>query len=278
MKADFHMHSTHSDGTKTIDELFQKAKEEGLDVFSITDHDTCQQVEYAKELAASLNIRFIPGIELSTVEDEKPVHVLGYFTDESYKSKEMKDYYVSIKQGREDRARSFISKLKQHFDIEITYDLVKSFSRGIIARPHIAKAINHEYPQYSFDYIFDHFIGNHSKAYVPTTELKVEEGIDLLRRNNCLVILAHPTLLKESIKDKVLSYDFDGLEAKYYRNKEGEEDLFRALAQKNNWIVSAGSDYHGIENDSKHGYIGQVTLEDNDLKAFLALYESRKQV
>lgn len=273
MKADFHIHTKHSDGTKTQEEIFQLAQDASLDYISITDHDTCINVDESLALSKKYNVNFIPGIELSTLEDGKPVHVIGFFRDDSYKNEEMIRYYKTIKEARENRTRKMIKKLKEFFDISITYEDIFSLSTGIIARPHICKAICNRYPQYSFDYVFDNFIGDKSKAYVPSTMLSVQKGIDLLRNNNCMVVLAHPTLLKPSIKEKVLGYEYDGLEAIYFRNKENDEESFRSLALRNNMIISAGSDYHGIENDSKHGRVGEITLSDSDLENFLKRFE-----
>ena len=275
MKADLHTHTIASDGTKTNRELLTMAKERGLDLISITDHDTCIHVEENYNISKELGIRYIPGIELSTLEQNRSVHILGYFTDDSYKNEEMMNYYKFIKESRENRTHKFITNLKEHFNIEITYEDVLGFSTGVIARPHIAKAIHKNYPEYSFDYIFETFIGDNSKAYVPSSKLSVEEGIKLLRRNNCVIVLAHPTLLKSHIKEYVLSLDYDGYEAKYFRNKENEEEYFKMLALKRGMFTTGGSDYHGIENDSKHGEIGKFYFEEP--QAFLAYYEKVKQ-
>ncbi len=269
MKADLHLHTTYSDGLKTAVEVITKAKRIGLDVISITDHDICTGVTENLVLAEELGIRYIPGIELSTTHKNKPVHLLGYFMDDSYQSTEMLEYYVSIKFGREERAKKFISNLDKYFKIKITYEEVQNYSNGIIARPHIAKAVNYNYPEYTLDYIFEHFIGDHSIAYVPTCELSILEGIELLKRNNCIVVLAHPVLLKKNILNEVLSYDYDGYEARYFRNKEGDEKFFTNLAYKKQMIITAGSDYHGQKGDTKHGEIGEVVLDSNDLTVFL---------
>lgn len=275
MKADLHMHTTHSDGTKTVKEIIDMASQNGLDVLAITDHDICEEADFAKEYAASKGLRFIPGVELSTLHQNKSVHVLGYFMNDGYKSESMKQYYKMIKEGRESRAHKFIEKLKTYFDIEITYDSVVSFSRGIIARPHIAMAIQQKYPEYSFDYIFDNFIGDYSKAYVPSTQLPVAEGVALLRRNGAVAVLAHPVLLKEHIRDEVLAMDFDGVEARYYRNKEGDEQKYRDYAKTNGIIITAGSDYHGIYKDTKHGVVGEVFMDGEDTKEFLDALEGK---
>ena len=120
-----------------------------------------------------------------------------------------------------------------------------------------------------FDYIFENFIGDQSKAYVPSTQLPVAEGVALLRRNGAIAVLAHPVLLKDHIRDEVLAMDFDGIEAKYYRNQEGDEQTYRDYAKTHGIIITAGSDYHGIENDTKHGVVGTVFMDGEDTKEFL---------
>ncbi len=274
MKADLHMHSTLSDGRLSPFDVIKRAKKNGTDIIALTDHDICGNVEDNIALAMEQGIAFIPGIELSTVHENKSVHVLGYFRDNSYKSKEMISYYKEIKEARENRAMKFLTNLKEIFNIEISYEEVLSYSDGIVARPHIAKAVVNNYPEYSFDDVFSKLIGDDSKAYVPTCKLSVEEGIDLLRRNNCVVVLAHPTLLKPHIKDYVLSRNFDGVEAVYLRNKDGEEQQFRTLAIARDLIITGGSDFHGIINDSNHGDIGDVFIKDEDLTKFLNKYNN----
>lgn len=270
MKADLHMHSTHSDGLLTTKELFMKAQENGVDIIAITDHDTCLNVEDNIRLSKEFKVKYLPAIELSTIEQERSVHILGYFRDDSYNSIEMKDYYKRIKTKREKRARKFITNLKTFFDLDVDYNDAYNYGKGIIARPHIAKAIMKKYPEYSHNYIFDNFIGDHSPAYVPSSLLTVQEGLDLLRRNNCVAVLAHPILLKKHIKENVLNHKFDGVEAVYYQNNDGDEERFRKYASDNDLIITAGSDFHGIKNDSKHGEVGEITLTGKDLDIFLS--------
>jgi len=270
MKADLHTHTTSSDGRLTAGELFQKAEEKGLDYIAITDHDVCEGVEEKHRLAKIHNVGYIPGIELSTLHKGKSVHILGYFKQENHDAKGMRDYYTYMREGREKRARKFIKRLKRHFDIDITYERLMELSGGIIARPHMAKAIRELYPEYSHDEVFDKFLGEHSKAYVPATELATAEGLALLKKHDILAVLAHPTLLKEEIREEVLRLPFDGIEAFYPRNKPGEEERFLAFAERHDLLVTAGSDYHGIKHDTSHGDLGEIVLEGARLERFLA--------
>lgn len=275
MKADLHMHSTYSDGRYTMRELVDEAAQKQIDVIAITDHDVVGDIDDAIAYGNTKGVRVLPGIELSTLEQQKSVHILGYFTDDSYHNEELKQYYIDIKKRRDERAKRIINNLIEYNGIVITYDSVQAEAGGIIARPHIAKAITKAYPDYDHDDIFEHFIGDHCKAYIPSVELPVQEGLDLLKRNNCIAVLAHPTLLKPHIKDPVLSYDYAGIEAIYYRNKPGEEELFKNLASNRNMLITAGSDFHGIKGDTKHGTLGQIVLEGNALENFLQAIEKK---
>ncbi len=269
MKADLHMHTSLSDGAYSALEIIKRAKRNGADIIAITDHDVCKNVDENYRFAEKEGVIYLPGIELSTIYQRRPVHVLGYFRDDSYQSKEMLDYYKYIREGREKRAHKFIANLKKYFDLEITYEEVYSYSRGIVTRPHIAKALKNNYPSFSMGKIYGELLGDDSPAYVPSCEISVEEGIKLLRRNNCVVILAHPTLLKDEIKDFVLSQDYDGFEGVYIRNKANDEEFFRALAKERNLLITAGGDFHGTPGDTIHADIGEVTLTGKDLELFL---------
>ncbi len=277
MKADLHLHTTESDGRLRREELFQLAKSRQIDVIAITDHDVCRHVEDNHRLAKQSGVQYIPGIELSTLYEGKSVHVLGYFRSEGYKSDIMEQFYIETKARRERRAHTFVANLAHYFNLHITYEDIVSVSHGIIARPHIAKAIRMRYPQYSHNEIFDLFIGEHTKAYVPSTEIELSEGIALLRTHDALVVLAHPTLLKPAIHDAVLEHDFDGIEAIYGLNRAKETERYCAFAKERGLLVTAGSDFHGIENDTKHKELGEITLQGDALKRFLTAVNVKKK-
>lgn len=269
MKADLHMHTTSSDGRLTNVELIERVKKNGLDVFAITDHDIIAKTEENILLASENDLIYIVGMELSTVYKGKSIHILGYFNHDNYHSEEILEYYKNMKEKRDDRAKLFVANLKKHFDIEIDYEDIYKKASGVIARPHISQAIEEKYPQYKHEYIFDNFIGNDSVAFVPSTKLSVKEGLALLKRNNAFCSLAHPTLYKREHVLDIISYGFDGIEAIYPLNKEGETEIFKALAKEHNLLITAGSDYHGINNDSRHGDVGDKYIEGLDVEVLL---------
>lgn len=275
-KVDFHVHSTCSDGLLTPENVVKRAYEKSVKYLALTDHDTVSGLDIAKAKAKSLGINFIPGIELSTNYNKESIHILGFFKDESYKDKKLINYLDELKERRNIRAIKMIEKLKEEFNIIIDKDkLFKKANGGVIARPHIAYEIIESGYNYTKDEIFKKLIGKDCPAYVPTTKISPEEGINILRKHNALVFLAHPILIKKSPLTDFLSFGFDGIEGVYFQNSKEDEKRFINFALENNLLISAGSDCHGDFNgDTRHGDIGCMDLEEKYLKAFCNKYYS----
>ena len=65
MIIDLHNHSYYSDGVLSPTEVVHLAKEQGCDVFALTDHDTVDGLAEAKTEADRLGMQFITGVEVS---------------------------------------------------------------------------------------------------------------------------------------------------------------------------------------------------------------------
>jgi hypothetical protein len=84
-KADIHIHTTHSDGMATVEQVLEFAEREtDLDLIAITDHDMFDGAEEACNLAARRNYRFqvLAGIEVTTLEG----HLLALGIDKPVRS------------------------------------------------------------------------------------------------------------------------------------------------------------------------------------------------
>ena len=76
--ADFHIHSHHSkDCVMPVPDILERAREVGLDVVAITDHDSAAGGLEARELADRYGIRVIVGEEVKSSEGE----VIGLFLE-----------------------------------------------------------------------------------------------------------------------------------------------------------------------------------------------------
>jgi predicted metal-dependent phosphoesterase TrpH len=77
--ADLHIHTNHSyDGTATVPDVLRKAKQLGLDVIAITDHDEITGALEAMRVATHFGVEVIPGIEITTAEGD----LLAFFITE----------------------------------------------------------------------------------------------------------------------------------------------------------------------------------------------------
>lgn len=270
LKVDFHVHTTSSDGTLSPKEVVQRAHNNNVKYLAITDHDTLNGLNEAIEESHKYNITLVPGIELSTQHNNESVHLLGFFKDNNFNNKELIEKLSAIKNHRIIRAQNMVNKLKEEFNIEVSFEKILIKAPDTIARPHIAREIiNCGYP-YTLDEIFNKFIGKGCKAYIPTLKLSTSDGVKLLKEYNALVFLAHPKLINNSSIDVFLSMDFDGIESIYYQNTYEENSKFLSIANKHNLLVSCGSDFHGeLKTDNRHGDIGAMELPYEYLSRFL---------
>src|SRR5512139_2140400 len=69
--ADLHLHTIYSyDGTASVPAVLARAKQVGLDVIAITDHDEIKGALKAFDLAPEFGLEVIPGIEITTAEGD----------------------------------------------------------------------------------------------------------------------------------------------------------------------------------------------------------------
>lgn len=274
-RTDFHVHTNFSDGILSPKDIIDRAKENNVSILAITDHDTIDGITEAISLANDNDIKLIPGIELSCNYNNESIHLLGFFKDNSYTSENLLKLLDEIKNRRIIRAKNMVKKLKEKFDINIDFNKVSELGGEIIARPHIARAIIDAGYPYSQDYIFDNFIGKDKPAYIPTTKITLEEGIEILHKFNAIAILAHPILIKNTPLKEFLKFDLDGIEAIYYLNSKEQEEYLIKFAKENNLLITAGSDCHGdFINDDRHGDIGDMPLPEEHLLKFLEALNS----
>ena len=78
LKYDLHCHTTCSDGALSPVALVNRAVDMGVDVLSITDHDTISAYQQLGPLDQQ-PIKVIPGIEFSTQWQNINIHILRIY-------------------------------------------------------------------------------------------------------------------------------------------------------------------------------------------------------
>lgn len=245
MLFDFHTHSYYSDGLLSPKELIRHAKDMGLSLIALTDHDTTDGLEQAQVEAAKLKIKFIKGIEISTFDYEHPsIHILGLDI------KDLSVFENMQKQNQESRKKRnllILQKIKDLYGIEIDYNDLEKECKGTIGKGNISQYLTHHkyYPTYK-----------DANAVVMQFKnlpcgIEVKKAIDLIHQAGGLAFLAHPHSLKLSNEDieikikKLKNLGLDGVEYAHSKHTTEQTELYKQIAIKLGLKLSAGSDFHG---------------------------------
>jgi predicted metal-dependent phosphoesterase TrpH len=246
MKCDLHLHTTCSDGSFTPEEIVALAKEKGIDVIAVTDHDTTKGVELAQREGQKLGVKVIGGIEVSTLSGNKEVHVLGFNLDTS--TRQFAQDVNRLSQMRNNRNKQLVAKLKKH-GIEIDLDQInthgKSIGRADIAKEMVAKGYCKDVPE-----AFENYIGNGKKCYVQVRRMSTVEAVEFIAKHKGVSVLAHPKNLHmtqetfEKFLQSLVKAGLCGIEADYFTHTTAERKFYNQMAKKYNLFVTGGSDFH----------------------------------
>ena len=136
--SDLHTHSTASDGQYSPAELARLAKDRGLVVLALTDHDTTDGLEEAVRAGRELGLRVIRGIELSAKE-YPTFHILGYGIDPEAPA--LTALCRDMKVSRDQRSLRIIDFLKEK-GVAVDLAEVEALAGGkIVGRPHFAQVL-----------------------------------------------------------------------------------------------------------------------------------------
>ena len=244
---DLHTHSTASDGLYSPTELMQHAKEVGLRVIALTDHDTTGGIEEAKHTAQTLDIDFIPGVEINTDIQGSEVHVLGYFIE--YQRPEFQATLKVLRDARERRGERMVELLNEE-GIHIKWERVREIAQGSVGRPHVAEALMEAGYVQNVSEAFEKYIGNGKPAYVPRYKLTPEDAARLIVSANGLPVIAHPLTVPglamlHELLPALKAAGLVGIETYYGYYSHEDEQVLLAIAHQYNLIATGGTDYHG---------------------------------
>jgi predicted metal-dependent phosphoesterase TrpH len=271
---DLHTHTTASDGRCSPAELVSRASAAGVDVLSVTDHDTTAAATSAAAECAKAGVEFIPGIEITAVVDGVDVHVLGYFIDPDAKA--LAAFLSLQRQRRVDRVQQIVARLAS-LGIVLDADAIllpsQSGQGKAAGRPWIARALVDAGYVANTSEAFERYLKTGAPAFVPRVGPAPADVFVEIHRANGVSSLAHPGLLKhDELIPGFVAAGLDAIEA--HHSKHSSEDISRylALARYHRLAVSGGSDYHG---DPSHdvGGPGSTALPRElfqDLKGRLA--------
>lgn len=239
---ELHCHTTYSDGTLTPTQLVDAALAAGVKALAITDHDTLAGWAEADAAAGDRDLAIVPGVELSTVQNGRSLHILGFYPDRDRLEAPLQDRL----DGRKWRAQHILHKLAQ-LGCPVT---LPELGVGVApSRPHIATALVRAGYVSSHREAFDRFLGDDKPAYVEYPKFSAAAGIRLLRDCGGVPVWAHPYLFGggsvEEVLPELVEAGLMGLEVYHPNHRRSQQKRLLELCDRYNLLVTGGSDYHG---------------------------------
>ena len=268
LKIDLHMHSTVSDGTDTPEEIISNVKEKGIQVFSLTDHDSIKGSKIIRRALKDGDPMFINGAEFSCKDEEGKYHILGYGYDPD--SKAMKDL---VKLGHGYRINKVMKRLiflRDEFGfIFKDEDLESLMNLDNPGKPHIGNLmVKMGYAKTRKEAITDYI----DKMKFRTEYVRPEEAISSILNGGGIPVLAHPPygsgdqiIVGEEMEHRLkrlMDMGIKGVEAFYSGFTKKLTVMMLDLAEKNDLYVTAGSDYHGKNKLVELGDTGYINEFD----------------
>lgn len=243
MKVDLHSHTNKSDGTLSPQELSDFMGERGVEVFSISDHDTL--AAYG-DFTPPPGARIITGIEINTTWRENEVHILGYGVPLGPSPINELLEYNQVQ--RRIRAETMVERLRAA-GYTLTLEDVLRESGGALAigRPHVAKALVRLGVVDSVDAAFKQALSRGKPGYVPQLYTTPEHAIQKIAQAGGIPVLAHPGRLKDRVLiDELATKGLRGIEVFYPLHDADDTAEFREKARQYGLVMTAGMDFHDI--------------------------------
>jgi hypothetical protein len=266
LRVDLHSHTTRSDGNTPPRELVRLAREAGLDVLAVTDHDTVEAVEDCLGAGKEFGVRVVPGIELSAHFEGRDVHVLGFGID--VRSPSLRASLEELHRLRRERVGRICGKLAGlGVALEPSEVLAEAGGKSV-GRRHVARAMLKKGLVRSIDDAFDRFLAEKSPANVPAHELTPAGAAELVAGNGGVASLAHPGFLDDDpLVERILDSAPRIRAVEVYHRYDSPRKHLRYLevARRRGLIATGGSDFHGDEHPHNAG-LGSFLTPPRDWK------------
>ena len=247
--ADLHTHTTASDGQYTPTELVRLAKQRGIQVLAVTDHDTIDGVDEAQRAGDALGLPVIRGVELSAKEYPN-FHILGYgFRDGDT---ELSRLCEKLRSGRDDRKYKIIDFLREK-GVGIDLAEVEDLAGGeVIARPHFAQVLVKRGYVSTNREAFDRYLDTEEfRQKVKRFKADARTCVEAIKAAVGKVSLAHPYQMGlpdgelEALVARLKDWGLDAIECYYPKYTQEQQAFYQHLAEKYRLHQTGGSDFHG---------------------------------
>ncbi|UOH75464.1 PHP domain-containing protein [Acinetobacter schindleri] len=253
---DLHTHSNISDGTLSPQQLVEAAAASFIHTLALTDHDTMDGLELAREAAKDHEIKIISGVEISSqwsrpaTKKNYGVHIVAL---DVQNPEPLQQALEQQKRIRAERSKKICDLLIPLIGQDIYPDVVAKVDNipDRVTRTHIAKTLVEKGIVTRPQQAFDKYIKEGKKAYVKFDGLGLEETIQVIHASGGFAVLAHPTrydLSATNIRYLIeifARFGGDAVELPPAVDPASTRQMVDRMIAEHGLKVSVGSDYHG---------------------------------
>lgn len=267
-KVDMHIHSAVSDGTWSPEKIICEIKKADVKLFSLTDHDSVDNVEKTKKIIFNEQLKFIPGIEISSTHKGELYHILAYGTDNSNENlRNVLNKNRLLLEEKDDKAIKHLIRGGYDIDFDEYVNYKHLSERG--GWKALNFLIDKGYCKDVSDYFTRLFAGKRDVQF-PVFE-ETEKVISVIKKAGGVAILAHPYYIDidtpvEKRLGTLKGIGIEGVEC--YHPNHSKEKIVSCVkwCRENDLIITAGSDCHGEFIQKRKIGMMNVTIEDISLK------------
>lgn len=253
---DLHLHSNVSDGTGSPTDVVREAHAAGIRTMALTDHDTADGWDEAREECLRLGMTFVPGMEFSARIEQGSIHILAYLVDPNFAplAKELD----KLQNDRENRLRQMTENVGADYDITWDHVMEQVAASGkSLGRPHLADALVAQGIIGERGEAFDGILSKNGPYYVSQYALGPIDAVKLIRAAGGVPVMAHPTtkgrVAPMEYIDRLIEAGLGGYEIEHRENMEPGKTILRELCVERGLIITGSSDYHGTGKPNQPG-------------------------
>ena len=261
LNADLHCHSVVSDGTLTPEELAARAKANGVELWSLTDHDEIGGQHRAAAAARSQGMAYLTGTEISVTFAGNTVHIVGLGFDPDNTA--LAQGLAAPRGGRGERAQEMAAQLAQ-VGIHGAYEGALKFvgNPELISRTHFARFLVETQVCRDTNEVFRKYLTEGKPGYVPHRWATLDDAVRWINEAGGLAVIAHPARYKFTANEEyALFSEFKahggaGVEVVTGSHTAAEYVTYAAMAEEFGLAASRGSDFHSP--DESHTDLGTL--------------------
>ncbi len=247
--ADLHCHSVVSDGTLTPEQLAARARANGVDLWSLTDHDEIGGQQRALEAARAEGLRYLTGVEVSVTFADETVHIVGLGFDHT--DPRMAEGLADTRDGRGPRAIEMGEQLAK-VGIPGAYEGALKYvgNPRLISRTHFARFLVETGVCRDTSEVFRRFLVEGKPGYVPHRWARLGDAVRWITQAGGVAVVAHPARYNFSATaEYALFSEFkqhggQGVEVVTGSHSAAEALRYAELAREFCLAASRGSDFH----------------------------------